>query len=265
MHTAEAQLALIKQDMESIPGDARERHVASFANTLFTRMCSVSPAVKFRYVRAGLGRVGDNERAREAREDATTGVVTELVGTWNGQRFSSPNDIAVRSDGTVYFTDPDYGLTLPGDREIAFNGVFRVPPGGAAVAEWQGTVGVNQPNGVVLSPDEQTLYVTDTHQGRLLAFDVAGDGSLSGLRVLRAGLQIPDGMSVDVDGNVWIATWAPSLEVVTADGTPWGTVPLPQSGTNCAFGGADLRTLYVTAGTGLFSLATTLPGLPDRP
>lgn len=202
----------------------------------------------------------EHEGRRIAREDPDTGVVTEVAGTWNGLRFSSPNDLAVRSDGTIYFTDPDYGLAVPGDREIGFNGLYRIPPAAPVVVEWQGAIGVNQPNGVVLSPDEQTLYLTDTHQGQLIAFDVAVDGSLSNARLLRSGLTIPDGMCVDVHGNVWIATWAPSLEVVTADGTPWGSVALPQSGTNCAFGGPTHNTLYFTAGTGLYSFEVAIPG-----
>lgn len=204
----------------------------------------------------------EHEGRRIAREDPVTSVVTSVVETWAGLRFNSPNDIAVRADGTLYFTDPDYGLGNPGDREIAFNGLFRLPPAGPAVAEWQGAVGVNQPNGVILSPDQAVLYVTDTHQGRLLAFDVAADGSLSGQRILRSGLTIPDGMCVDVKGNVWIATWAPSLEVVGASGVHWGSIPMPEPATNCTFGGSALDTLFVTAGDSLYRLEATYPGLP---
>jgi gluconolactonase len=205
----------------------------------------------------------EHQGRRIAREDPVTAGVTTVVETWNGLRFNSPNDIAVRADGTIYFTDPDYGLANPGDREIAFNGLFRLPPVGLPVAEWQGVIGVNQPNGVILSPDQTVLYVTDTHQGQLLAFDVAADGALSGQRVLRAGLTIPDGLCLDAKGNVWIATWAPSLEVVDPSGVAWGSVAVPEPSTNCSFGGPALDTIFVTAGGSVYSVAATYPGLPS--
>lgn len=200
-----------------------------------------------------------------ARRLSTTddmGTVSNLVDLFQGQRFNSPNDIAVRSDGTVYFTDPSYGLADPGDRELAFNGLFRRTPGGVLTAEWQGTQGVNEPNGVVLSPDETLLYVTDTQAAELLVYDVAADGSLSGRRVLADSLTIPDGMCVDDHGNVYVATWASTVEVFTADGIPWGAVSIPRQATNCALGEDGGRALFVTAHEGLYRASMTLPGVP---
>lgn len=198
---------------------------------------------------------------RLAREDPDTLVVTPLVETWNGQRFNSPNDLVVRSDGTVYFTDPDYGLLVPGDREINFNGVYRLPPAGTAVAEWEGGIGQNQPNGIALSPDETRLWVTDTHAGELLAFDVAVDGSLSNRRTVATGLSIPDGICIDTRGNVIVATWAPSLVFFDAEGELWGSRPVPENATNCAFGGAGFATLWVTAGDSVYRAEAVFPGL----
>ncbi|NJL29052.1 MAG: SMP-30/gluconolactonase/LRE family protein, partial [Thermoanaerobaculia bacterium] len=199
---------------------------------------------------------------RRVSQTGATGIATTLVDNYQGMRFNSPNDLDLRSDGTLYFTDPDYGLAVPGDRELPFNGLFRRTPTGTLVAEWQGTIGANEPNGVALSPDEQRLYATDTQAGELLVFDVAVDGSLSNRRGLASGLTIPDGLCIDLRGNVYVATWASTIEVFTPDGTPWGAIPIPQQATNCAFGGPDLRTLYVTAQTGLYRVPMQLPGKP---
>jgi len=188
------------------------------------------------------------------------GLVTPLVDEYLGMRFNSPNDLVVRTDGTVYFTDPDYGLDNPGDRELPFNGLFRRDPNGALTAEWEGVIGVNQPNGVALSSDQQQLYLADSEAGELLVFDVAADGSLSNRRAIATGLTIPDGLCVDHQGNVFVATWASTIEVFAADGTPFGAIPIPQAATNCTFGGTDFRSLYVTAQTGLYRVPMVLPG-----
>lgn len=197
---------------------------------------------------------------RLSRTDGA-GVVSPLEDNYLGMRFNSPNDLVVRSDGTVYFTDPDYGLASPGDRELPFNGLFRRDPSGALTAEWEGTIGVNQPNGVALSPDQQQLYLADSEAGELLVFDVAADGSLSNRRAIASGMTLPDGLCVDHQGNVFVATWASTIELFTADGTPFGAIPIPQAATNCTFGGIDLRTLYVTAQTGLYRVPLILPGI----
>ena len=186
------------------------------------------------------------------------GVITTVVGTYQGMRFNSPNDIAVRSDGTIYFTDPDYGLTGP--RELAFNGLFRLPPGGSLVAEWEGVPPDDEPNGVALSPDESVLYMADTASGEVVAWAVAPDGSLSNPRVFAAGLTIPDGLCVDQRGNLWIAA-GNRIEVFSPEGAPWGGVDLPAAATNCAFGGADGRDLYVTARTHLLRIRTVVAGV----
>ncbi|MCB1037267.1 MAG: SMP-30/gluconolactonase/LRE family protein [Acidobacteria bacterium] len=186
----------------------------------------------------------------------TGGVVTTLVDGYMGLAFNAPNDLVVRSDGVVYFTDPTFGMV--GTPEIGFNGLYRLHTTLGLTAEWEGVTGVNEPNGVALSLDESRLFVADTQAGSVLAWDVAADGTLSNPRPLATSLTIPDGLCVDPEGNLWIATWAPSLEVYTPDGAYWGSLPVPQAATNCAFGGPDGRTLYVTAQTGLYS--TTVSG-----
>jgi len=198
---------------------------------------------------------------RVSREDGG-GVVTTVVDTYLGQRFNSPNDIAVRSDGTIYFTDPDFGLAVPGDRELAFNGLFRRAPDGTLAVEWAGTLGANEPNGVALSPDEGTLYATDTQAGELLAWSVASDGSLFAPRVVASGSNTPDGLCIDSLGNLYVATWASSVEVYAPDGTRWGRIAIPRAATNCGFGGNALTSLYVTAHEGLYRIDGLPVGMP---
>lgn len=178
--------------------------------------------------------------------DDGTGPVT-WVDEIDGSGFNAPNDLAVRSDGVVYLTDPTYGMV--GGSALGYNGLFRVVPGGPPTVhvEWQGTQGTNQPNGVVLSPDASRLFVTDTQQGNLLVWNVNGDGSLDFVDVVDSGLTTPDGMCVGPEGNLWVATWGNTLEVYSLDGAYWGSLAVPRSATNCAFGGAEGRVLYVTA------------------
>lgn len=186
------------------------------------------------------------------------GNAMDLVPDYNGDAFNSPNDLIVRSDGTIYFTDPPYGLGNR-QREINFNGLFRYDPADQSVtAEWEG--GMNtRPNGVVLSPDESVLYLADTQGSSVTAFDVAADGSLSGERDF-ADAQNPDGMAVDVWGNLYV-TAGDGVNVFAPDGTQWGNIDVPRQPANCAFGGADGKTLYITARSALYRVTLQVEGI----
>ena len=188
--------------------------------------------------------------------DGTT--IDPVASTYMGDRFNSPNDLVARSDGTIYFTDPPYGLMGP--REIDFNGVFRVEPDGTVHAEWEGALS-SRPNGIGLSPDESVLYMADTASGDITAWDVAEDGSLSGERLFASTAGGPDGMAIDVWGNVWV-TSSDGVEVFAPDGSRWGNIDFPMQPANCAFGGADLMTLYVTARTALYRVSVPVVGIP---
>ncbi|NUP12803.1 MAG: SMP-30/gluconolactonase/LRE family protein [Polyangiaceae bacterium] len=194
---------------------------------------------------------------RVSRSPATGPVdATSVADTYEGMQFNSPNDVIIRSDGQVYFTDPTYGLE-GGNQEIPFQGVFRV--------DLQGDVHLvgdeyGQPNGIALSPDETKLYVTDSQDGGLYVYDVAADGA-TGERTLLIDAEPSDGMAVDDAGNLYLTTGA-GVEVYRADGTPWGVIVVPQQPANCTFGGADRRTLYITARTGFYAVALNVPGLP---
>jgi gluconolactonase len=175
------------------------------------------------------------------------------------RRLNSPNDVIVRSDGTVYFTDPPYGINPATQQELSFNGVFRRTPAGALTAEWRGAR-TSRPNGVALSPDERTLYVADTADGRVRAWDVAADGALSRERTVATTSGNPDGMAVDRDGNLFVTTGT-GVQVFSSAGRLWGTIAVPMQPANCAFGGADARTLFVTARTAVYRVRLARPGI----
>jgi gluconolactonase len=184
-----------------------------------------------------------------------------LAATWQGQVLNSPNDGVLHEAGSLYFTDPDFG-TLPGfggaQLVLGFRGVYRLPPGGP-LELIDDTI--DEPNGIGLSPDQRTLYVSDTTTGSLFAYPLQPDGSAGARTLFSSGLLVADGLCVDVVGNVYVATQT-GVAILAPDGVLLGTLAVPQQPSNCAFGGSDLRTLYITARTGLYSAPTTIPGLP---
>jgi gluconolactonase len=197
---------------------------------------------------------------RRVTRTESDGSVTPIAERFEGARLNEPNDIAVRSDGTIYFTDPAFEIAAA-SVELDFRGVFRIAPDGVLTVERRGDSN-EAPNGVALSPDESRLYVTDTFANLVRVFDVAADGSLSKARkfLTVAG---PDGMAVDQAGNLFVASYRDGvIEVFDPDGGHWGTIDVPGSPTNCAFGGADGRTLYITSsGWGLLRVTLAHPGI----
>ena len=198
--------------------------------------------------------------SRSVSRTLENGTVETVASEYESARLNSPNDIAVRSDGTIYFTDPPYGITEP-DRELDFNGVFRVDPAGELTAEWEGAPST-RPNGLVLSPDETLLYVADTVENQVAVFDVAADGSLSGRRVFLESVSAPDGMAIDSAGNLFVTT-TDGIAVYAPDASSFGLIDIPDDGNpaNCAFGDADARTLYITARQALYRVRLANPGL----
>ncbi len=198
----------------------------------------------------------DNRRVSRTLAD---GTVVTVADRWQGKRLNSPNDNITRSDGTIYFTDPPYGVPAGQARELDFQGVFRVDPAGTLHLE---SLDMNRPNGVALSPDEKTLYVADTEDGLVRKFPVRPDGSLGPPTMF-----VPstggggDGMAMDDGGNLYVTTNA-GVMVYKPNGMTWGTIPVPEVSTNCTFGGADRKTLYITAPTSLYRVTLGVPGLP---
>jgi gluconolactonase len=178
-----------------------------------------------------------------------------LADNYDGKRFNSPNDVIVKSNGDVYFTDPIYGLPereKDARRELDFCGVFRWSPKTAAVTLL--TKELSRPNGLAFSPDEQTLYVANSDAARAIwmSFPVKDDGTLGTGRVLRdvtsmvpAHKGLPDGLKVDRAGNLF-ATGPGGVHVLAADGTLLGRIDTGEATANCAWGD-DGSSLYVTA------------------
>lgn len=190
---------------------------------------------------------------RVSRTEAD-GKVIALAEKYQDKRLNSPNDVVVKSDGSVYFTDPPYGIQSA-QKELPFNGVFRLSPEGKLTL----LVGdFERPNGLAFSPDEKTLYIADTAKGHVRAFDVLPDGTLKGSRVF-AETPGPDGMKVDTQGNLYVTS--NGVAVFDAKGKRLGEIKVAERPANCSFGDADNKTLYITARTGLYKVRLKVPGV----
>lgn len=193
-----------------------------------------------------------NRRVTRTEKD---GAVVVLAETFEGKKLNSPNDAIVATDGTIYFTDPPYGLEGR-EQELDFQGVYRIAPDGTLHCEGRD---FKKPNGIGLAPDGKTLYVADTEGRHIRAFAVGADGALSGGEVL-CELPGPDGMAIDETGNIW-CTASDGVRVYTPAGELLETVVSPNPPANCAFGGPGRKTLFMTARTGVFSVSTAVAGL----
>ncbi|MFL5807438.1 MAG: SMP-30/gluconolactonase/LRE family protein [Roseiflexaceae bacterium] len=209
--------------------------------------------------RAGRLIACEHGNRRVSRTEANGDVIT-LAGEYGGRRLNSPNDVVVRSDGAIYFTDPPYGIT-PEQQEQPHNGVYRILPDGALDLL---AGDLERPNGLAFSPDESILYIDDSAHRHVRAFDVRPDGTLANGRIF-ADMDhpqpgSPDGMKVDVAGNVYV-TGATGVWVFAPDGAHLGVIVTPERPANCAWGGADRRTLYITAKTSLYRVRVQVPGV----
>jgi gluconolactonase len=196
------------------------------------------------------------------------GSVVPVAESFGGKRLNSPNDLVLRSDGCLYFTDPPYGILSPEVGEIApqeqpVNGIYLLCPGEAEPQLLAGDF--DRPNGLAFSPDESIMYVADTSRYRVHAFDVRADGMLENNRIFarfreEQGAGRPDGMKVDREGNLY-TTGPGGLWVVAPDGTQLAQVRFPERTANCAWGGGDWRSLFVTATSSVYRLRTLIPGI----
>ena len=182
----------------------------------------------------------------------TDGQVRTLVDRYQGKRFNSPNDVVVRRDGTVWFTDPDYGLGNA-QRELDGNYVFRFEPktGDLRIVAKD----FDKPNGLCFNPSGDRLYIADSgrpHHIRL--FQVQQDGVLSGGDVFHTvGRGAPDGIRCDAEGRLYVAA-GDGVLVLAADGSKIGKILMSETPANLCFGGADNRTLFITARTSLYAI-----------
>jgi gluconolactonase len=196
------------------------------------------------------------------------GSITTLASHYQGRRINTPNDIVVKSDGAIYWTDPTGALFIPGmcgedvQQYLPFQGVYRLSPDGSTVTAIVDD-GEN-PNGLAFSPDESLLYVNDTTRRHIRVFDVQPDGSVQNGRLFYQDTGDepgnPDGMKVDSEGNVY-CTGAGGVRIISPAGKLLGTIKLHPV-TNMAWGDADWKTLYVTGRSEVYRVRCNVPGIP---
>lgn len=246
-----------------MPGDVRRRWSAAEGVVEVRRPANKCNGMAYD---AGGGLVVCEHATSRVVRERPDGTVEVLASHFRGLELQSPNDVVVRSDGRIYFTDPVYGRVegfgVPRDLSQPFQGVYRVDPDGTlslVVAEDE----FDQPNGLCFTPDETVLYVNDTGRSLIKAFDVAADGSLSGGRIFAdkigtpdSATGVPDGMKVDARGDVWV-TGPDGIWVFGPDGTHLGVLNVPEVVGNLTWGGHDL---YITASTSLYRVATRVTG-----
>jgi gluconolactonase len=202
---------------------------------------------------------GENRRVTRTAGD---GRIEVLMDRFEGKRLNRPNDVVCKSDGSIYFTDP--GLRVPlGERELPYAGIYRVAPDGtqSLVADFE------YPNGLAFSPDERRLYVANTRWAQYIhVLELDAGGGMVRRRIFADMSSdetdgVPDGMKVDVDGRVYCTgpggTW-----VFAPDGTRLGIIRTPEVPANLAFGGPDLKTLFFTARTSVYTMRVKVPGQP---
>ena len=189
------------------------------------------------------------------------GTYAVLADRYRGRRLNSPNDAVVKSDGSIYFTDPPYGIK-PEEQELEFQGVYRLDPDRSEPILLVDNM--ERPNGLAFSPDERTLYIADSSDRRhVKAFDVEDDGALVNGRVfaeIRSELPgNPDGMKVDVEGNLYVAT--AGVWIFSEGGENLGVIEMPETPANLAWGDDDWRSLYITARTSLYRVKMNVEGI----
>lgn len=178
------------------------------------------------------------------------GKITVLADSYEGKRLNSPNDIVVKSDGSIYFTDPSYGVS-PADQELPYKGVFRIKPDGKIDLLAKD---FDMPNGLCFSVDESKLYICDSSKrSHIRVFDVAKDGTLTGGKVFATLIEqgVPDGMKIGPDGYLYSSS-APGVLVYNRFGKLVETILVPEVAANLAWGDKDGKTLYITAQIGVY-------------
>jgi gluconolactonase len=193
--------------------------------------------------------------ARRVTRTDKKGKIEVIAEKYEGKRLNAPNDVAVRKDGQVYFTDPAFG-NQQDSQDLDFYGVYHIAPRGELelVAKSKG-----RPNGIALSPSGRTLYVAISDDRAIRAYDLDHKGSATNERVLVSGIEgIPDGIRTDEKGNLYVA--AAKIEVYTPEGKPFGSIAFAETPSNCEFGGEDMQSLFVTARTSVYRVHLNVKG-----
>ena len=192
--------------------------------------------------------------SRRVSRTQADGTIKTVADRYGGKRLNSPNDLVIGPDGAIYFTDPRYGRRddLEQDKEC----VYRIAPDGKVTRIIDDTV---KCNGIHISPDAKTLYVADNGNATVRAYPLGKDGTVGKGRSLAKLPGRPDGMCVDAAGNLYM-TVDKGVLVLTPAGKELGTIRTPERPANCCFGGADLKTLYITARKGLYRIRLNARG-----
>ena len=192
------------------------------------------------------------------------GKLTVLADRFQGKRLNSPNDAVYKSHGSLYFTDPPYGLIDEKAKELAFQGIYRISPKGKLQLL---NKELTRPNGLAFSPDEKILYVSNSDPDKKIwmAYNVSADGNLTQGRLFFDVTQekeegLPDGMKVDTKGNLF-CTGPGGVWIFSSQGKHLGTIKPPEVPANCHWGESDAKTLFMTARTGLYRIRLNIPGI----
>jgi gluconolactonase len=194
-------------------------------------------------------------RARRLVRLDRSGKAAVVAERFEGKRLNAPNDVVVRKDGNVYFTDPAFGNQQDA-QELDFHGVYRVTPRGEvqAIARWK-----TRPNGIALSASGRALYVSNADEGSVYAFDLDRGGEASNPRVAVARIPgAPGGLRLDQDGNLYVA--AEQVYIYSPKADLLRTITLPETPSNLAWGDPDFGTLYVTARTSVYRVRVGVRG-----
>jgi gluconolactonase len=194
-------------------------------------------------------------RSRRVTRTDKKGKIEVLADKWEGKRLNAPNDIVVRKDGHVYFTDPAFGGWAD-QRELDFYGVYHITPRGQmeVIAKPKG-----RPNGLALSPNGRILYVDNSDERNVRAYDLDRNGKASNERIVVSGIEgVPDGMKVDEKGNLYVT--AKGVAVYSPEGKLLTTIEVAETPANCAFGDPDFQSLYIAARTSVYRVRLNVKG-----
>jgi gluconolactonase len=197
-------------------------------------------------------------RLRRVSRQETDSAITVLASTYNGKKFNSPNDVIVKSSGSIFFTDPNYNIPYPYDKELGFQGIYRISPTGSLILLDKT---LSEPNGICFSLDEKKLYVDDSNNGTIYMWDVINDSTIANKTKF---YQIPnsggvDGMKIDPAGNIYCAG-SNAVYIISPNGIYIDKIVMPAGVTtsNCNWGNADRKTLFITGGTSVYMISLNI-------
>lgn len=250
-----------------MPGDHLRRWREGEGVTTFRHPCFKSNGLA--WDREGRLVVCEHASSRVTRTEAD-GSSTTLASHYEGKELNSPNDVVVKSDGGVYFTDPTYGRMeyygVPREPQLGFRGVYRIEPDGGRLTLLADDFA--QPNGLCFSRDEKLLFVNDTERQHIRVFEVAADGTLRNGRVWAQttgeGAGAPDGMKLDSAGNLYCCGPG-GIHVFAPDATCLGVIRTPEYTANFCWGDDGFRSLFIAASTSIYRIRVAVPGTPQMP